>query len=445
MEFRWTKLLRRGVAAALALILTIPPVLAEDSGPEVPEDYRAPFWDVADNNWFYPYVAVLNSQGVVDGFDDGGFHPGDAVTWGQALLMVQKAAGLTDQMPKEGEHWAGGYARHALSHGWITERQSLSLDASITRQEIARLTARVLGLDAEQGGSPYADVSDGEVTALYKAGVMTGSRSADGQTVFYPKQALKRSEMCVVVWQVMKKSTRIFFGGKVIDALPGVPVNGWREELFQKDEDGFMKYDAPDGKTSLGIDISSFQGNVNWRKVKRDGIEFAIIRAGGRYYVSGTIFEDTKFRENIKGAQDVGLETGVYFFSQAISVEEAVEEAEYILELLEDYDVDGPVVFDWEVPSVDARTSGLDRETLAAAALAFCQRVEEEGYQPMVYVNPDLAYNRHDMSVLAEYPTWLAYYGDVPEYYYDFEMWQYTEQGAVNGIEGPVDLNIRRE
>lgn len=443
MIFRGVRPLRRALAAALAAALCTQSALAVSEELVVPEDYVSPFHDVAEENWFYPYVAALNSRGVVDGYDDGGFHPNEAVTWGAALLMVQKAAGLTDQIPGAGAHWASGYAQHALSQGWITVKQSQNLNAAISRLEVARLTARVMGLDTERTDSPYGDVVDDEVTALYEAGVMTGSSADNGALAFYPDQPLKRSEMCVVVCQVMKKSARIFFGGKVLDALPGVPVCSWEPERFYLDEEGFMGYDDPEVTIQRGIDVSYFQGDIDWERVAQSGVEFAIVRAGGRYYISGEVFEDVRFRENMEGAKAAGLEIGVYFFSQAISEEEAEEEARIVLELLRDYEVDGPVVFDWEIPSSSARTHDLDSQTLTAAALAFCRLVEEAGYQPMIYTNLDWAYNNYDLSQLTEYPTWIAHYEEKPGYYYDYAMWQYTDQGAVDGIEGDVDLNIR--
>ena len=135
---------------------------------------------------------------------------------------------------------------------------------------------------------------------------------------------------------------------------------------------------------------------------------------------------------------------GVYFFSQAVSPEEAEEEARFVLDLLEGCDITGPVVFDWEnISSGPARTDGVDSATLTAMANAFCNLVEEAGYQPMIYFNQYIAYLLYDLEGVAQYPFWLAQYTHFPDFYYDFQMWQYTDAGQVAGIQGKADLNLR--
>ena len=134
---------------------------------------------------------------------------------------------------------------------------------------------------------------------------------------------------------------------------------------------------------------------------------------------------------------------GVYFFSQATSPEEAREEAEFVLSALEGYDLTYPVAFDWEtVSSQDARTRGMGGEAITQCALAFCDRVREAGYEPAVYFNQHLGYLYYDLRALTEYPIWLAEYDGTPDFYYHFDLWQYTHTGEVDGIQGDVDLNL---
>lgn len=195
--------------------------------------------------------------------------------------------------------------------------------------------------------------------------------------------------------------------------------------------------------TKQGIDVSSFQGEIDWKKVKEDGIDYAIIRLGYRGYETGKMVVDDYYEANIQGALAAGIEVGVYYFSQAISEEEAVEEAQVVLEHLKDYDVTYPIVYDAEEIVTDtARTDGLTVHQLTDNAIAFCDYVEAAGYESTIYSNKRWLLEKLDLERIAEYDIWFAGYVDIPEYPYDFKMWQYTESGTVNGIEGNVDMNI---
>ena len=141
---------------------------------------------------------------------------------------------------------------------------------------------------------------------------------------------------------------------------------------------------------------------------------------------------------------DAGLEVGVYFFSQAITVKEAEEEARFVLDKIRGYALTGPVVFDWEaLGKSEARTYGLDTDTLCRCALAFCELVEEAGYTPMIYLTSYAGYVKYDLSRVMDYPFWFAEYDKAaPTFYYHFQMWQYTSKGSVDGIQGNVDMNL---
>ncbi len=191
-----------------------------------------------------------------------------------------------------------------------------------------------------------------------------------------------------------------------------------------------------------GIDVSSYQGEIDWQAVADSGIEFAIIRLGYRGYGTGALVEDNYARDNLKGAVEAGLEVGAYFFSQALNEQEVHEEIDMMLEILGDTEITMPLVFDWEYVNDEARTANMDARTLTDLNLIFCQRMEEEGYQPMIYFNPSQARKLMYLHELEDYPFWLAYYSDRMTYPYRFEMWQYTCTGKVPGIEGDVDINV---
>lgn len=220
-----------------------------------------------------------------------------------------------------------------------------------------------------------------------------------------------------------------------------IPRNAYDPEGF-KEENGIRTYSS-DGVTGVaGIDVSSYQKSVDWQAVKDAGIEFAMIRVGYRGYVSGKLDLDDCFLDHMEGALDAGLDVGVYFFSQALTEEEAIEEAEYVLTWIEGYEINCPVVFDWEEVQAEARTDEMNMLMLTACADAFCRTVEDAGYEASVYFNQAYGYQQLNLASLLDYDFWLAEYASTPSFVYDFQMWQYTNEGKVPGIDGPVDLNI---
>lgn len=168
-----------------------------------------------------------------------------------------------------------------------------------------------------------------------------------------------------------------------------------------------------------------------------------MIRVGYRGYSQGTLQMDERFQENMDGALAAGLDVGVYFFSQATSVLEAEEEADFVLSAVRGYPIKYPVVFDWEfIDGAEARTNGMDGDTVTQCAAAFCDLISVAGYTPMVYFNQELGYLFYQLDQLDASQFWLAEYDTKPDFFYDFEMWQYTHTGVVPGIQGNVDLNL---
>lgn len=196
-------------------------------------------------------------------------------------------------------------------------------------------------------------------------------------------------------------------------------------------------------KSHTGIDISEHQGEIDWGEVKGAGIDFAMIRVGYRTYGGGIITIDETFEDNLQKANAAGIDTGVYFFSQATTTDEAIEEADAVLDAISNCNITYPVVYDWELIFDDnARTDEVSVETLADCCIAFCERVKSAGYTPMIYQNKSTAMHKLDLPRLKDYDFWLAEYGDKPSYYYKYDIWQYSSSGVVPGINGRVDLNI---
>lgn len=438
----------RYCAAALALtaVLGAQPVFAGSYKLTVPSGYTSPFLDVQKGDWYYNYVAVLNSMGIIDGYGNGYFGANDSLTAGAALIMVLKAAGSGAIAPTE-SHYASGYADYAVAQGYLTREEIGDLDGEMPRILVAKLAAQALGLEPSEEESPFSDIDDPWLTALYEMGIVTGSTQGE-ETVFLPEKPISRAEISVIVWQIDRVHTygkQIEFSGTYYDILDGVPVNEYDPALFIKDSKGFMTYADPDVETALGIDVSVYQGEIDWQKVADAGIDFAIIRVGYRGYGSeGKMMPDKYYTQNIQGALEAGLDVGVYYFSQAITVEEAREEAAYVIEQVKDYDLTYPVVFDWERQNyAGSRTQKVPSvSTMCQMANAFCEDVTAAGYEAMVYFNPSEGYKQYDLSQLMDYPFWLAQYNSIPTFYYDFDMWQYTSSGRVPGISGNVDINL---
>lgn len=228
------------------------------------------------------------------------------------------------------------------------------------------------------------------------------------------------------------------------DLNENLAPNLYKNDNFQVDENGIIEYNDDIVTSKKGIDVSKFQGNINWSGVKADGVEYAFIRMGYRGYGSaGKLVTDENFEKNIKGATANGIQVGVYFFSQAVNEEEAIEEANYVLEAIKDYDVTYPVVIDIEeVTDKDARTADMTKEQWTKNCIAFCETVKAAGYEPMIYGNLKTFFIMLDMEQLTMYDKWFAQYDTSVYFPYEFKIWQYSESGTVNGISTDVDLNV---
>ncbi|MBQ6333620.1 MAG: glycoside hydrolase family 25 protein [Erysipelotrichaceae bacterium] len=209
---------------------------------------------------------------------------------------------------------------------------------------------------------------------------------------------------------------------------------------------GKYYYEDEDFSSMFGIDVSEFQDEIDWRKVKEDKVEFVFIRIGRRGATTGLLYDDEMFERNYKGAKDNGIKVGVYFFSQAKDEKEALEEAQWVLERLKDKQLDLPVVYDCEEVYLEDETprlEGIDTTQLTDNALTFLKRIEKDGYEGMIYTYLYWAENFYEMDRLTDYPFWFAQYDtDEPKLEYPVTIWQYSKNGTINGIKEATDLNI---
>ncbi len=223
----------------------------------------------------------------------------------------------------------------------------------------------------------------------------------------------------------------------LMDLLTPGQRNSYIAEEFYMDGE-FLRYGG--AEHLVGIDVSTHQGEIDWNEVADSGVEFAILRGAYRGYSLGELHEDDTFSYNYRKARKAGLLVGVYFFSQAINVQEAVEEAEYLCDLLADKELDLPIFYDWEY--LEGRVPRVWELPVADLAVAFCETVRNRGYEAGVYFNRDYGDNYLQLEKLEDYVIWLAEYATVPKANYHFHCLQYTDKGSIPGIDGPVDLDL---
>ncbi len=232
--------------------------------------------------------------------------------------------------------------------------------------------------------------------------------------------------------------------GKEYYYASGVPVKAWKTIDGRK----YCFNDKGELISKFGIDVSKYQGDINWKKVKNDGVEFAILRLGNRGYETGKKVIDPKYVQNINGANDNGIDCGVYFFTQAKTPAEGIDEAKYVLDNIKGYKVNYPIVIDTEASGAKndgGRADKLNKTQRTLAVKAFCETIKKAGRTPMIYASRDWLYEKLDMSKLSGYEVWVAHYtkgNTVTNYTGQYGIWQYTSSGKVSGISGRVDMNV---
>ena len=315
------------------------------------------------------------------------------------------------------------------------------------------LAVLVLNFIAPRKSSPIVDDASaaaseepGAAEVMGAGGDGTGSDSVPQWIDKLKTLALKHNVDAFFLQELFPENIVYKHKGSIIYAEVDetLPQHAYDWEHLRADENGVLRYEDAEGLTGVfGIDVSKYQGPINWQKVKDAGVGFVIIRVGYRGYGNGEMKMDDYFEDYMRGASEVGLPIGVYFFSQAITPEEAVEEADYVINAVNGRPLAYPVVFDMEeIAESPNRTEFLTPEEITDISIAFCDRVKGAGYQPMIYGNVSWFLAQMQLDRLHEYDKWFAQYRPMPYYPYEFTMWQYSHRGSVDGIEGDVDMNI---
>lgn len=235
------------------------------------------------------------------------------------------------------------------------------------------------------------------------------------------------------------------------EILQTVPKNTYRFSEYLKANGERLNYTEGGRQSSFGIDVSKHQGDIDWALVKKDGVQFAMLRVASRGYGSGQLLLDDNFVKYAEGAKQNGINLGVYVYSQAVTETEAIEEANFAVAAVSNYKITYPIACDIEaVDNDNARTDKLTVEERTKCVKAFCDTVKTYGYKPVIYADRDMLISKLDMETLKDYDVWLSDVtglidGDIidwTDYPYQFTIWQYSNAGSVNGINGSVDLNI---
>ncbi|MEA4993590.1 MAG: S-layer homology domain-containing protein [Oscillibacter sp.] len=508
----------------------------------------------AAGHWAQSAIEKWSEQyGVLNGYEDGSFHPDDPITRGafagilNRFLQYQACSPAGAFSDTKGAYWEDAILRLHAAGVYLGTDGAARLTANITRQQAVTMVGRAFQLTESQTALPYTDAGDieiyatGYLSAMAERGYITDV-GADNR--FRPTEPITRAELVnllnnmidtliqksgdyssdsagtlmvnaadgatlqnmsikgdliiapgvtggVVLQDVTLSGTVRNLGsapvdqvattpvevpgttvpeenvpslnwnyitdrnGKKIPNYSGVPVNPFGQGSFYWNDAGRLVYSGTDFSTRFGIDVSAYQNraisgnNIDWNAARNDGVEFAFVRIGFRGTGSGTLNKDAFYERNIDGAMAAGIDTGVYFFSQAITVAEAVEEANYIISLLGGRSLTGPVAYDWEMHDSTYRVYGTSAAMATACAKAFCETIEAAGYRAMVYTSSYVAYNKFDLSVLSGYPVWYPEYKSnestalYPQLYYRPDYWQFTSKGCVAGLAGNVDCNLQ--
>jgi len=302
--------------------------------------------------------------------------------------------------------------------------------------------------DAETEGTEQVVLyTQDEVDAQIAMSIQNAKEEGAWEALNEMRQLLSEGKTAVEAFRAVYKDSLVVASGGQYHFIPISDVlkkNDYATENLKIAENGEYQYVVNEAVTSYkGIDVSKFQERIDWNKVAADGVQFAFIRVGNRGYGTGAMVEDSSFKRNIKGALDAGVKVGVYFFSQAITEEEAIEEANFVLEKIAPYQVECPVVIDVEMISGDeGRMDAITVEERTHITKVFCETIQNAGYKPMIYMNLEMAAMGLNLEELEDYEKWFAYYNPEMYFPYEYSVWQYSEKGTVQGISGSVDMNI---
>ena len=313
----------------------------------------------------------------------------------------------------------------AVSAGSCTVTVARSSDSSVSADVAITVASNSTSLKDKDGNQLYVKKSDG----TYRAA--TGDDYYDTSVTLY-KLVSGRKKYRYTGWQTLEGKT--YFFDKNGNYVTGTQTIQGVEYTFGSD--GAL---AVSGSGTLGIDVSQWNGSIDWNAVKNAGVSFVIIRCGFRGSATGALVRDSNFKTNIAGAKAAGLKVGVYFYTQAINEVEAVEEASMALSLVSGYSLDYPIYLDIE--SSGGRGDSISYDERTNVAKAFCATVKASGYRAGVYANTSWMSGKFNAGSLSSYSIWLAQYAASPTYSSRYDIWQYSSAGHINGISGYVDLN----
>ena len=448
-----------------------------------------------DGNYWEDAILKLHASGVYLG-NNGAALAGDTITRQQAVTMIGRAFDITGETTtvhyldaEQVSSYALPYLAEMSALGYITDSSDgyFRPTDAITRAEIVTILDNMIEALVQTNVTYSRDVegtvmvNSAEGAALRDMTIagdlivapgVSGPVTLENVTVQGAVRNFSGAEILDLTNRPQKPETiqpsdvytpsettgeYLTYSNQQIPVYAGVERNRFAQGDFEWDPDhpGRLIYTGRDYRTRFGIDVSAYQNRasanntIDWEAAKADGVEFAMVRIGLRGYGSGSIMEDAFYAQNIDGAMAAGIETGVYFFAQAITVEEAIEEADFVINLLKNHEIDGPVAYDWEMHDSSYRVYGTSPEMATACAIAFCQRIEEAGYDAMVYAGQYVSYIKYDQGALEPYLSWYPEYKSAssellyPTLYYQMDYWQYSSSCTVAGIGGNVDVNLQ--
>ena len=417
-----------------------------------------------EEEWYAKAILQLRAADVMRGDENNLAHPNDPITREEAAALIARAFLLADSeepapLPYPDAEaisdWACGSIEAMTARGFLhgSDGGNFFPQDNLTRAEAVTILDNMITAffyaPGEYDYRPYEGLADFVIIASDDVTVLNfdiGGTIFLAEGIDYDSIRLKSCSHTGWVMQYTADGyiRRLKASSRIVPINEDLPTLSHDPARFVKDERGIMHYEDPDVTTYFGVDVSSWQYEIDWQKLKEEGVYFAFVRAGYRGYESGALVKDTYFDANMKGAIAAGIHVGVYFFSQALNAEEAEEEARFVIEALKGYRITYPVVFDWEtISQATARTKDMETKKLCEATNAFCSTIAAAGYAPMVYSNQSISLLYYELGRIQEYPFWYAEYRDRPTFYYDFDIWQYGASAHLDGVpKAEIDVNI---
>ena len=403
--------------------------------PKYEETQANPFKDVLKDRWYTDGVNWVYRQGIMDGYYPTVFGLNDNMTREQFAVVIWKLLGCPDPVtPLPGADPITPFSDAKDIHSWAKDAVSWLQ------------STRMMAGDADGNFGPQRICTMADTAVLISRYLNYLRNNIDDPEPEVPSIPETPPEINPEPEIPSEPETPDIDPSNTPDPpVQTIPSNPYKASNFYK-SGGYLHYNQEGVPSYVGIDVSRYQGNIDWNAVAASGVQFAIIRCGYRGYVYPNIVQDEYFLKNINGALAAGIKVGIYFFSQAITEAEAIEEANQTLRWIKNYDVTFPIVFDWEeVRKDNSRSHNVSGKVMTDCAVAFCKTIEQAGYIPMTYGSPSKVYSSLDLSRLQSWPFWLAHYTinwNPTNFKYKYQMWQYSSTGTVPGINGNTDLDI---